>query len=61
MLILTANPERVDGLKQRLSALGVACTPIGLVTPSDEGRLLVNQGDVSALPYFAVDELTKIL
>ncbi|MFQ5921289.1 MAG: AIR synthase-related protein [Anaerolineales bacterium] len=61
MLILTAGPARVDGLRQRLGALGVACAPIGVVTPSDEGRLLVNQSDVSALPYFAVDELTKIL
>jgi hydrogenase maturation factor len=61
MLILTASPERVDGLMQRLSALGVACAAIGVVTPSDEGRLLVNQSEVSALPYFAVDELTKIL
>jgi len=61
MLILTASPERVDELRERLSALGVACAAIGVVTPSDEGRLLVNQSDVSDLPYFAVDELTKIL
>ena len=61
MLILTASPERVDELRERLSALGVACAAIGVVTPSDEGRLLVNQSDISDLPYFAVDELTKIL
>jgi len=61
MLILTASPEWVDGLKERLSALGVACASIGVITPSEEGRLLVKEGDVSDLPYFAVDELTKIL
>lgn len=61
MLLLTTSPARVEGLRRRLDALGVACTPIGVVTPSDEGRLLENQGEVSALPYFAVDELTKIL
>ena len=61
MLILTLNPERVDGLRQLLSALGVACAPIGVVTPFNEGRLLVNQNEVSDLSYFAVDELTKIL
>ena len=61
MLILTARPERVDELRQRLSTLDVALAPIGVVTPSDEGRLLVNQNEASDLPYFAVDELTKIL
>ncbi len=61
MLILTASPERAGGLRQRLRALGVACAAIGVVTPSDEGRLLVKQSETSTLPYFAVDELTKIL
>ncbi len=61
MLILTTSPERVDGLRQRIGELGVACTPIGVVTPSDDGRLLVHQSEESDLPYFAVDELTKIL
>ena len=61
MLILTTSPTRVEGLSHQLSALGVACTPIGVVTLADEGRLLETQGQVSALPYFAVDELTKIL
>ena len=61
MLLMTTSPMRVEGLSHRLSALGVACTPIGVVTLADEGRLLETQGQVSALPYFAVDELTKIL
>ncbi len=61
MLILTAAPASVAALSERLDGIGVTCTPIGVVTSAKEGRLLVSGASVNELPYFAVDELTKIL
>lgn len=61
MLIMTAPPDAVESLCGALDKAGVPCTPIGEVRPADEGRRLSKAGEVADLPYFANDELTKVL
>jgi hydrogenase maturation factor len=61
MLIMTANSQSVDELRDHLAKINIACTPIGTVTPASEGRRLSKAGKASDLPYYATDELTKVL
>jgi hydrogenase expression/formation protein HypE len=61
MLIMTAAPDKVADLQQHMAAAGVPCTPIGQVTPAETGLRLSRAGQVTDLPYFAADELTKVL
>lgn len=61
LLILTAPPDQAEALQQRMAAAGLPCTSIGHLTPPDEGCRLAKNGQVAELPYFANDELTRIL
>ncbi len=61
MMIMTAAPDKVDELINILDAAGVQCASIGLVTDRAAGLRLVREGEIVDLPYYAVDELTKIL
>jgi hydrogenase maturation factor len=61
LMIMTARPDDVDTLQGHMAAAGVPCTPIGTVTPAEDGLRLSKGGHITDLPYYAVDELTKIL
>jgi len=61
MLILTASPQKADDLCRQLAERGLACTAIGSITPSENGRLLSVEGELVELPYYASDELTRAL
>jgi len=61
MLILTAPRQKVDELRRQLAERGLACTAIGSITPSEDGRLLSVEGELVELPYYASDELTRAL
>ena len=61
MMIMTAAPDKVEALQRHMVAAGVPCAPIGVVTPAEQGLRMSQAGQVTALPYFAVDELTKVL
>ena len=61
MLILTASPQKADELRRQLAERGLACTAIGSITPSENGRLLSVEGELVELPYYASDELTRAL
>ena len=61
MLIMTAPASNSDELCDKMIAEGVQCTAIGTVTDTAEGVQLSRGGKCSDLPYYAVDELTKLL
>lgn len=60
MMILTAPPDKVAALQHHMAKAGVPCQAVGTITPPEEGRRLVRNGQIEALPYYANDELTKI-
>lgn len=60
MMIMTAPPDKVDALQHRMAEAGVPCAAIGAITPPEEGLRLLKDGQLSNLPYYAHDELTKI-
>jgi len=59
-LLLTAAPAHTASLIEGLRAQGVAVNVIGQVVPSAAGRYLIDGAQVTALPIFHQDELTKI-
>jgi hydrogenase maturation factor len=61
LLIMTAAPGSVGALRDSLGEVNVACTPIGTVVPASEGLRLSKAGEVTDLPYYATDELTRVL
>jgi hydrogenase maturation factor len=61
MLILTAPPEGVGEIRRRMEGINVDCTPIGTVTNRSAGCRLSKAGVESDLPYYATDELTRVL
>lgn len=61
MLIIAAPPAKVDRLQRTMAAAGVQCTAIGTVTAAAEGYRLSRGGEIVDLPYYASDELTKVL
>jgi hydrogenase expression/formation protein HypE len=61
MMIMTAAPENEEALLSKMEIAGVQCTAIGKVTDSSEGLKIKTENEIKDLPYYAVDELTKIL
>lgn len=61
MMIMTAPPDKVDELTSIMEAAGVQCAAIGTVTERAAGCRLSKGGRIVDLPYYAVDELTKVL
>lgn len=61
LLIMTVPEAHVASVRERLAVAGITSTPIGMVTLASEGRRLSEGGHIRDLPYFAVDEITKVL
>jgi hydrogenase maturation factor len=61
MLIMAVPASSSDELCNKMMAEGVQCTAIGTVTDATEGLQLLRGGKCSDLPYYAVEELTKLL
>ena len=61
MLIMTVPVANVDELCNKMRTESVQCSVIGTVTDASEGVRISREGKSSALPYFALDELTKIM
>jgi hydrogenase expression/formation protein HypE len=61
MLVMAADPASVDAIREALARVGVACTPVGSIVPTAQGLRLSKGGKLIDLPYYAADELTKIL
>ena len=61
MLIMAVPASNSDKLCKKMIAEGVQCTAIGTVTDAAEGLQLSRDGKYSDLPYYAVDEITKLL
>lgn len=61
LLIMTAPADKVEALQQEMAAAGLSCAPIGVITPVEDGCRVSRAGQVADLPYFANDELTRIL
>jgi hydrogenase expression/formation protein HypE len=61
MLIMTAAPDSVGEIRRRMLKINIDCTPIGTVTARSAGCRLSKAGVESDLPYYATDELTRVL
>ena len=61
MLIMAVPVRHVDELCNKMMVKGVQCTAIGTVKDAAEGLRLSIGGKCRDLPYYAVDELTKLL
>ena len=61
MMVMTAPSDNVDELQHRMSAASLSCTSIGEITKTNQGLWLSRSGEITDLPYYAVDELTKVL
>lgn len=61
-LLLTVNPGDSEKIIKALEREGIPCANIGKVTERGEGlKLRTRNGEVTDLPIFERDELTKIL
>lgn len=61
MMIMTAPPSNADELLSKMQSANVQCTAVGSVTKPEQGLRLSMKGKIVDLPYYAMDELTKIL
>ena len=60
-LIMAAAPDKVSHVQAVMAENEVQCTVIGTVTDEAEGLKLSRGAELIPLPYFAADELTKVL
>lgn len=60
-LLIAAKPNSQDALLAAFDGTGIAITRIGALTEPESGHTLVSGGDVSPLPRYDTDELTKAL
>jgi hydrogenase maturation factor len=59
-LLLAVAPEDASPVVEACRARGVACGPIGRVTPPEAGVVLVRGGRPGPMPVFARDEISRL-
>jgi hydrogenase maturation factor len=59
-LLLVVAPGDVEAVTAACQGVGVACAPIGRVTPAADGVRLVSGGFPAVMPRFAQDEISRI-
>ncbi|MFP4028645.1 MAG: AIR synthase family protein [Candidatus Brocadiia bacterium] len=59
-MLIVADPDRADSIRQALQAKGIECADIGEMLTAEEGAILVRDGEEIEMPTFPQDEITKL-
>jgi hydrogenase expression/formation protein HypE len=60
-LLIVIDPNDREAVLSRLTQDGIECSVIGSLTKKEEGLKIIENGEVTDLPFFEVDEITKVI
>ncbi|MEE8190686.1 MAG: AIR synthase family protein [Candidatus Scalindua sediminis] len=60
-LLIVIDPDDREAVLNKLAQDGIGCSVIGRLTKKEEGLKIIKNGEVKDLPFFEVDEITKVI
>ena len=60
-LLIVIDPDDRETVLSKLAQDGIECSVIGSLTKKEEGLKIIKNGEVRDLPFFEVDEITKVI
>jgi hydrogenase maturation factor len=60
-LLIVIDPDDREAVLSKLVQDGIECSVIGSLTEKEEGLKIIKNGEVRDLPFFEVDEITKVI
>ena len=60
-LLIVIDPDDREAVLSKLAQDGIECSVIGSLTKKEEGLKIIKNGEVRDLPFFEVDEITKVI
>jgi hydrogenase maturation factor len=60
-LLIVIDPDDREAVLSKLAQDGIECSVIGSLTEKEEGLKIIKNGEVRDLPFFEVDEITKVI
>ena len=60
-LLIVIDPNDREAVLSKLAQDDIECSVIGRLTKKEEGMKIIKNGEVKDLPFFEVDEITKVI
>ena len=60
-LVITLDPEQVSAVTESLKRADITVTQIGVVTPPEDGFVMITSQEKREMPDFPIDELARFL
>lgn len=60
-LLIVIDPDDRDAVSGILRENGIECSMIGRLTDKEDGLRIITNGETGDLPFFAVDEITRVI
>ncbi len=60
-LLIVIDPDDREAVLSKLAQDGIECSVIGSLTEKEEGLKIIKNGETRDLPFFEVDEITKVI
>ncbi len=60
-LLIVIDPDDREAVLSKLAQNGIECSVIGSLTEKEEGLKIIKNGEMRDLPFFEVDEITKVI
>ncbi|ODS33335.1 MAG: hydrogenase maturation protein [Candidatus Scalindua rubra] len=60
-LLIVIDPDDRKAVLNKLTRNSIECSVIGKLTNEEEGLKIIENGEVKDLPFFQVDEITKVI
>ncbi len=60
-LLIVIDPDDREAVLSKLAHDGIECSVIGSLTEKEEGLKIIKNEEVRDLPFFEVDEITKVI
>ncbi len=60
-LLIAIDPDDRETVLSKLAQDGIECSVIGSLTEKEKGLKIIKNGKVRDLPFFEVDEITKVI
>jgi hydrogenase expression/formation protein HypE len=60
-LLIVIDPNDRETVLSKLAQDGIECSVIGSLTRKEEGLKVIKNGEVKDLPFFEIDEITKVI
>ena len=60
-LLIVVDPDEREAVLSKLEQNDIECSVIGKLTDKEDGLKIIIDGETRELPYFEVDEITKVI